>query len=91
MRMINAKKIFFTIFNGFLTDQIQINSASNMYDVNVPLKLSIIKPIHGKWLLGLYDHLKSSPTLIIQKFEMAGIKKALEIKLPSGDPFADLD
>ena len=62
-----------------------------MYDVNVPLKLSVIKPIHGKWLLGLYDHLKSSPTMIIKGFEMAGIKEALEIKLPSEGPFSDLD
>ena len=58
-----------------------------MYDV----KLSIIKPIHGKWLLGQYDHLKNSPTMISKGFEMAGIKEALEIKLPSADPFADPD
>ena len=29
--------------------------------------------------------------MIIKGFEMAGMKEALEIELPSEDPFADLD
>jgi len=55
----------------------QIDSGSSVYDVNEPLKLSIIKPIHAKWLLDLYDHLVNSFASIIKGFEMAGIKDAL--------------
>ena len=38
----------------------QIDRGSSVYDVNVPLKLSIINPIHAKRLIGLYDHLNNS-------------------------------
>ena len=84
-----AKEFLKNKFECWYAKQVtdQIDSGSNVYDV----KLLIIKPIHGKWLLGLYDHLKSSPTMIIKGFEMAGIKEALEIRLPSADSFADLE
>ena len=51
----------------------------------------MIKPIHAKWLLELYDHLQNSPDSIITGFEMAGIKDALKLELSIEVPFADLD
>ena len=51
----------------------------------------MIKPIHAKWLLGLYNHLQNYPDSIITGFEMAGIKDALKLELSIEDPFADLD
>ena len=69
----------------------QIDRRSSVYDVNVPLKFSIIKPIRAKWLIGLYDHLNNISDNIIKGFAVAGIKDALEMELPSEDPFADLD
>ena len=77
----HAKEFLKNKFECWYAKQVtdQIDSGRNVYDVNVPLKLSIIKPIHAKWLLGLYDYLKSSPTMIIKGFEMAGIKEAFEI------------
>ena len=72
--------------NKFLT---QLDGGANVYDIQVPLKLSVIKPIHARWLLGLYDHLCQDA--IIKGFEMAGIKYALSIELPPEDPFEDLD
>ena len=57
----------------------------------MPLKRSIIKPIHAKWLLRLYDHLRNSSEAIIKGFKMVGIKEALEMEFPLEDPFADLD
>ena len=50
---------------------------SSVYDVQVPLKLSVIKRIHAKWLLGLYDNLRNSSDTTIKGFAMAGIKDAL--------------
>ena len=35
----------------------QLDEGTKVYEINIPLKLSILKPIHGRWLLGLYDHL----------------------------------
>ena len=68
-----------------------LEDRTNVYDVQVPFKLSIIKPIHAKWLLGLYEHLRNSSEAIIKGFEMAGIKEAPEMEFPSEDSFADLD
>ena len=51
----HAKEFLKNKFECWYAKQVtdQIDSGSNVYDVNVPLKLSIIKPIHAKWLLGL--------------------------------------
>ncbi len=89
----HAKEFLKSKFECWYAQQVtdQINSGSTVYDVNVLLKLSIIKPIHARWLLGLYDHLRNSSDTIIKAFEMAGIKDSLTMELPSEDPFADLD
>ena len=63
---------------------------SSVYDIQVTLKLSVIKPIHTKWLLGLYDQLRNSSDTIINWFAMDGIKDVLMMELPLEDPFADL-
>ena len=57
----------------------------------MPLKLGIIKSIHAKWVLRLYDHLRNSSEAINKEFKMASIKEAIEMEFPSEDPFADLD
>ena len=46
----HAKEFLKNKFECWYAKQVtdQIDSGSNVYDVNVPLKLSIIKPIHGK-------------------------------------------
>ena len=69
----------------------QLEDGTNIYDVQVPLKRSIMKPICAKWLLRLYDYLRNSSEAIIKGFEMVGIKEALEMEFPLEDPFADLD
>ena len=62
-----------------------------VYEINGPLKFSILKPIHGRWLVGLYDHLRYNKDIIIKGFESAGIIEALTQELPNEDPFTDLD
>ena len=69
----------------------QLEDGSSVYDVQVPLKLSVIKPIHAKWLLGLHDHLRNSSDTIVKGFAMAGVKDALMMELPLEDPIADPD
>ena len=44
----------------------QFEDGSSVYDVKVPLKLSVIILIHAKWLLRLYDHLGNSSDTIIK-------------------------
>ena len=71
-----AKQFLKKKFECWYAQQIshQLKDATNVYDVQVLLKLSIIKPIRAKWFLGLFDHLKNSFEAIIVGFEMAGIK-----------------
>ena len=57
-------------------------------DVNT--KLSVMKPIHARWLVGLYDHLQNKPEVIRKGFEMAGIVEAVTRELEPEDPFEDL-
>ena len=69
----------------------ELDDGRNVCDIQVPLKLLVIKRIHAKWLLGLYGHLQNSPDSIIEDFKMAGIKDALKMELPLEDPFTDLN
>ena len=57
-------------------------------DVNT--KLSVMKPIHARWLVGLYNHLQNKPEVIRKGFEMAGIVEAVTRELEPEDPFEDL-
>ena len=68
----------------------QLDEGTEVYEIDIPLKLSTLKPIHGRWLLGLYDHLRNK-VIIINGLESAGIKEAVTEELPNEDPFADLD
>ena len=68
----------------------QLHEGTKVYEIDIPLKLSILKPIHGRWLLALYDHLRNNKEIIINDFESAGITEAVTQELPDEDPFADL-
>ena len=57
-----------------------------MYDIQVPLKLLLIKPIHPKRIFGLFDHLENSPGIL-----RCPEKDALKMEMPLEDPFVYLD
>ena len=37
-----------------------------------------MKPVHAKWVIGLYDHLRNSSDLITKGFEKAGMTEVIE-------------
>ena len=39
----------------------------------VDLRLSIMKPVGGRWMIELYDYLKSRPDIIVNGFRHVGI------------------
>ena len=90
---VHAKEFLKIKFEFWYAQQItnQLEGGTSLYYVQVPLKLSVIKPIQVKWLLGIYDHLRNTSDTIIKKFIMAGIKDALKMELPLEDRFGDLD
>ena len=47
-------------------------------DVEVSLKLSVIKPLHAKWIFGLYNTLKDHKEIAIHGFRSAGITDAIK-------------
>ena len=50
-----------------------------------------MKPVHAKWLIGLYDYQLNSHEMIMKGCDMAGISDALKGELQPEDPFNDLD
>ena len=69
----------------------QLDEGTEVYEIDILLKLSILKPIHGRWLLGLYDHLRNNKEIIINGFESAGITEAVTQELLIEDQLTDLD
>ena len=68
----------------------QVNEGVDVYSIDISTKLSVMKPIHARWLAGLYDHIRNKPDLIRKGFEMAGIVEAINKELEPEDPFEDL-
>ena len=44
----------------------------------VPMQLSIMKPKGVKWMMDLYDYIKSKPELVINGFRNVGIVDIIE-------------
>ena len=68
-----------------------MQAGTDVYSINVKTNLSIIKPIHAQWVIGLYDYLRNKTDFIIKGFEIAGITEAINFDLEPEDPFTDLD
>ena len=68
-------------------------SRSTKVFMHTPLcqhKLSVMKPIHTPWLVGLYDYLQNKPDVIRKGFEMAVTVEAVTKVLDPEDPIQDL-
>lgn len=55
----------------------QLNNGVNAHDIKVDVRLSIIKPLHARWIIDMYKHLKNSRSIIINGFRKAHITKAV--------------
>ena len=65
-------------------------------DIDIKLKLSVLKPIQAKWTVELYDHFTSEKghEVIANGWKSAGITGAVGgglSNLASSDPFAAID
>ena len=89
----HAKLFLNNKFSEWYAEQIrkQLDRGIDVYDVKIDTTLTVMKPIHAKWVIGLYDNLRNSRDMIVKCFEQAGINEAIRQKLPGDDPFADLD
>ena len=64
-------------------------------DIDVEYHLSVLKPLHAKWLLELYNHMSTNEgkEIVANGWKKAGIFDAIKLGssgFPSLDPFADI-
>ena len=67
----SAKEFLKWQFQTWYFDQLCKKEGRGMEPID--LKMSTIKPLSVKWLLGLYDYMKSRPDIIKNGFHGAGI------------------
>ena len=85
-------------FTLWYSDQVirALDEGKDIKDVEISLKLSIVKPLHAKWLIEMYNHMTSSEgrDVCLKGWKVTGIldaaEKGLE-ELPNLDPFYDID
>ena len=95
----SAKSYLRDKFSTWYAEEVkqQMDAGKQAAEVQVDMRLSVMKEMSAKWLEGLYDHLRASRQTIINGFKKAGIADAVENPaIPAdsdsdGDPFADCD
>ena len=86
-----AKQFLKGKFQGWYTTEIASQeSEGDVYSIDNSTRLSVIKPIHARWLAGLYDNIRNKPDVIRKGFEMTGIVEAVNKEFEPEDPFEDL-
>ena len=85
-------------FTLWYADQVQhaMDARKSMEEIDIDLKLLVLKPLHASWLIELFDHmtLPVSKAVSLKAWEVAGITDAVKkgtSGLPSLDPFHDID
>ena len=85
-------------FSQWYSEQIQdaLDSGKAIEDIEVKVPLSVMKPLHGCWLIEMYNELTSArcKKVIKSRWERLRILDAITLgskKLPKLDPFADTD
>ena len=81
-----AKSFLKDRFQKWYTEEIQkqTNDGKGVYEVDIDTRLSRMKSIHARWIIGLYDKLRNSQQLIDNGFRAVSITEAL-------DPQSDLE
>lgn len=67
--------------------QAQIANGIAPENVSVDLKISILKPLHAKWVTKYYDHIRTRKEIIINGWRRSGIIDALREQVHKEDPF----
>ena len=72
----------------------QLNTGVTAHDFKVVVKLSIMKPLHAKWVIEMYHDLKRSKQIIVSGFTKAHITKVVsetdQLAQLCENPFAEI-
>ena len=90
-----AKAKMRQLYSDWFSDEIvsQLQQGITADKVNVDVKLSKIKSLHAKWIIDVYNHLRSSQEHIANGFRSSGILDAANDPgsiLATEDPFYDV-
>ena len=93
-----VKRFMRAKFNSWYSSQLrrQLDEGKQLQDIDVPLRLSILKPFHAEWLVDCYNHTTTTAgrNIILSGWKSAGIMEILQAGtdgLESLDPFNDID
>ena len=75
-----AKSFISNKYNEWFSNEVtaQIVNGVDPPNIKVSMKLSDLKPLHARWIIELYDHLRSHKDIALHGFEQAGIMEAIE-------------
>ncbi|KAM7442669.1 hypothetical protein ABFA07_008446 [Porites harrisoni] len=91
-----AKKFCKEKFTTWYSQEVQrqLDSGTSFEDIEVDLRMSVIKPLHAGWLVALYDYLTGAEgrRSIFKRWEKAGVKEIVnsDKPLPPVDPFEEI-
>ena len=93
-----AKNFTSQKFSEWYSSQImkQLDDGRELHDINIDFKLSKLKPLHGYWLVELYNQMSTAEgqKIIRSAWKALGITeviKAGKASLQPLDPFHDID
>jgi len=64
-----AKEFLHNQFQQWYASQVCLQLEGKAEMEPIDLRMSVIKPLGAKWLVNVYDHLKSRPSIIINEFK----------------------
>ena len=87
-----SKTVIKNCYSKFYRDEVtrQLTAGVNPHDVKVDVRISILKPLHAKWILEVYNRFQSSrgKNVIINGFRKSHILEVLSMEtFPEQDPF----
>ena len=93
-----VKELMHGKFNARYSLQIenQLDAGKQLQDIDVPLRLSLLKPCHAEWLVECYNHMTTTAAqnVVQSGWKAARITEALQVGvkgLGSLDPFQKTD
>ena len=67
------------------------DKGQDIHEVKVNTMLTVMKPIHAQWIIGLYNRLRNDVELTEKSFKEVGITSTIKQEIEPVDPFKDSD
>ena len=79
---------------AFVTYSKQLEAGNQLEDIEVDLRLSVLKPLHAQWLVDVYNYFSTEEgrEIILKGWKKAGIQAVIDgsVVLPPENPFQDI-